>query len=64
MVWSKIPGMAEMVAVDFAQKGQIWRKPNRMLKWMVVNIQTSSYLFICFFMYPFNSAVLQEFQCQ
>lgn len=49
MVWSKIPGMAEMVAVDFAQKGQIWRKPNGMLKWMVVNIQTSSYLFIWFF---------------
>lgn len=29
--------MAEMVVVDFAQKGQNWRKPNKMLKLRAVN---------------------------
>lgn len=43
--------MAEMAVVDFTQKGQNQRKPNKILKWRAVNTSCTEevFLFIYFF---------------
>ncbi len=51
--------MAEMVVVDFAQKGQNWIKPNKIVKWRVVNTGCAEEVVLfCFLLCGFAGMLL------